>query len=148
MSKVKIAFALAKDTDDYPPFDVESLWGTPTDVPLQYTIDNIPFFARQATLGDVVRVEWIDGRLEFADVVARSSNSLIRVVVYDKAMIAGVRSELRALGCSTEEFTSSLLLAVDIPCDANLVDVQEYLSGLEPEGSPRFGRVSGENRSG
>ena len=48
-------FQLSQDEDDYPPFDSEQLWAFPYSGAQQlWSLDNTPFFANQATLGDVV----------------------------------------------------------------------------------------------
>jgi hypothetical protein len=49
----KIAFPLDRDEDGYPPDDVETLWGWETK-PGLYCIDNIPFFVKGISPGDVV----------------------------------------------------------------------------------------------
>ncbi|MDB4956890.1 MAG: hypothetical protein JWO36_4459 [Myxococcales bacterium] len=130
-SKHKIAFPLVKDADDYPPFDVEDLWGESTNIPLEFVIDNIPFFARQATLGDVIQASQLGGRLVFDKVIKRSPSSLMRVVMYDSSEIAEVRDQLKVLGCSSEWFAQSNVIAVDIPGSVGLQAVQEYLTELE-----------------
>jgi hypothetical protein len=126
----KIAFPLFKDADDYPPFDVEDVWATSTDSPLHFVIDNIPFFATQATLGDVVSVKDEAGRLVFEAVVSRSSSSLVRVIVFDMTQFDAIRGRLNELGCSTEAFTSRSIMAVDIPASVRLPLVQSYLREL------------------
>ena len=131
MAKHKIQFELQQDEDGYPPSGVESVWAVHADKPGQYVIDNIPFFARQATLDDVVHAEPTANGLTFVRVVRPSQNSLIRVVVYAPDDIATVRSRLAELGCSTEAFSSRKLVAVNIPREADLAAVQAYLADLE-----------------
>jgi len=64
---VKLFFTLVPDEEGYPPFSVESVWGKLTAVAGQYVIENIPFFTREATLGDVVHAVRINDRLEFRE---------------------------------------------------------------------------------
>ncbi len=127
---VKIAFHLEKDADGYPPFDVEDLWAMPTACNSEFVIASIPFFARQATIGDVVTVRQADNRLVFEKVVSTSTNSLIRVAVYDVSNIAGIRAVLSELGCGSEAFLERSLIAVDIPASCTLGTVQRYLDSL------------------
>ena len=78
---VKIHFQLEQDEDGYPPVAVESVWAQPAGQTGEYIVDNVPFFTRDATIGDTVRVREDDGNLWFERVVARSTNSLVRVVM-------------------------------------------------------------------
>jgi hypothetical protein len=124
----KIHIRLEKDDDGYPPAGVESVWGQPTDTPAEYVVDNVPFFARCATLGDVVQVAEDDQGLWFVGVVRRSGNSLIRVVFFDRSLATSVSKALVDLGCSTEYLAAYGLLAVNVPPEVGLGDVQSYLN--------------------
>ena len=132
MSRQKIAFRVARDADGYPPVDVEGLWGETQDG-VDFTIDSIPFFTAQATLGDVVQVREGDQGLEFVRVITKSHNSLIRVIVYKASIgrLPEIRSALVQLGCATEAFPDLLMIAVTIPPETSLSDVQAYLAELE-----------------
>lgn len=131
MSAIKITFPIVPDEDGYPPFTVEDVWASSTDVPLHFIVDNIPFFARQATLGDTVKIIESGEGFLFDELVAPSSNSLIRVVVFEPTVVDEVRAELKRLGCSTESFKGIKILAVNVPATASLHAVQEYLQALE-----------------
>lgn len=124
---VKVNFQLVQDEDSYPPVTVESVWAQPTTKAGEYLLDNIPFFAQEATVGDLVRVHEEDGHLWFESVVVRSQNSLVRVVFFDRASVERVNERLVALGCSTEYLKAHNLLAVSIPDSVNLRDVQGCL---------------------
>jgi hypothetical protein len=127
MGSVKVHFRLVQDEDGYPPAAVESVWAQPTTKPGEYVLDNVPFFAREATIGDVVLVRDEDGHLWFDKVVRRSQNSLVRVVFFDRTCVERVNERLVSLGCSTEYITAHNLLAVSIPDTVSLRDVQGYL---------------------
>lgn len=130
MTAIKITFQLEQDEDGYPPFAVEDVWASSTEVPAHFVVDNIPFFARQATLGDTVRVVESGGAFMFDSVVARSSNSLVRVILHDPTRVDEVRTELRNLGCSTEAFEGIAILAVNVPGSTSLASVRRYLFHL------------------
>ena len=83
----KVHFRLVQDEDGYPPVSVESVWAQPSTKAGEYVLDNIPFFAREATIGDVVQVREEEGHLWFDKVVRRSQNSLVRVVFFDRAAV-------------------------------------------------------------
>src|SRR5262245_28412894 len=125
--KRKIVFRIPQDSEGYPPFSVETMWGVSTDVASQFVIDNIPFFATQATLGDVVTVVSTSEGIEYDSTVEESGNSLIRVAAFKEDMVPQIRKELRDLGCSSEEFKGRPLIAVNVPGNANLSWVQNYL---------------------
>src|SRR5690349_21666617 len=94
---VKVHFRLEQDEDGYPPAGVESVWAQKGAKENEYIIDNVPFFARDATLGDTVTVREEEGRLWFERIVHRSGNSLIRVVFFDRNMVQSISDRLSAL---------------------------------------------------
>ena len=61
-----------------------TVWGAPTGEANEYVLDNVPFFAPFATIGDTVRVRVMEGNLWFQCVAKRSSHSLVRLVFFDK----------------------------------------------------------------
>lgn len=127
MSPVKIHFRLEQDEDGYPPVAVESLWAEPGVKAGEYVIDNVPFFVRNVTIGDAVLVREEDGNLWFDGILSRSQNSLVRVVFFDHNCVESVGRRLVAMGCSTEYLREHNLMAVNIPRDITLTDVQAYL---------------------
>ncbi len=132
---VKVHFRLAQDKDGYPPVAVESVWAQPGANTREFVIDNVPFFAQEATLGDTVLVTEADGHRWFEAVLHRSGNSLVRIVFFDRTCFDRVRAELTALGCATEYLREHNLLAVSIPDSVRLTDVQQYLQGESGRGT-------------
>jgi hypothetical protein len=130
---VKILFEIEPDQDGYPPLTVESVWAT-VESEGRYKLDNIPFFARKATLDDVVAVSEDDGDLWFSAVVGTSGNSLLRVVLFDETRIEELRQHLGNLGCSTEWDKTHDLVSVNVPMSARLGSVQEYLRNEAAKG--------------
>lgn len=134
-SPVKVHFRLMQDEDGYPPATVESLWaktGVNTD---EYVVDNVPFFACDATIGDTVLVREEEGHRWFEKLVHSSPNSLLRVVFFDRSCIDKVNEHLVALGCSTEYVKQYNLLAVSVPGTTSLSEVQNYLRAEAEKGS-------------
>ncbi len=131
----KIHFQLTQDEDGYPPVGVESVWAEPGENPGEYIIDNIPFFIREATLDDVVRVREQDGQLWFEATVRPSLHSLIRIVFFDLEQVDRVSKRLTDLGCEIEHFRAYKLLAVSIPANVKLSDVQSYLRSESDAGT-------------
>jgi hypothetical protein len=123
---VKILFRLPQDADGYPPVAVESVWATNAQ-PGIYLLDNIPFFTREATLGDAVLASDEKGDLWFTRIQVESTNSLVRVVLFDVARLDELRQQLTQLGCSTEWDEPHNLVAVNVPDSADLSAIQNYL---------------------
>jgi hypothetical protein len=107
------------------------VWARATDTPNEYVLDNIPFFAREATLGDRVLVTKRGAQRIFRKVLARSPRSLVRVIFHERSLIDEVRKHLKQLGCSTEYFGKIPIIAVDIPGSIDLLSVRRYLDPLE-----------------
>ena len=133
VSEAKVYFHLEQDADGYPPVAVESVWASPVGDWGECMLDNVPFFATQATLGDTVRTVDEDGVHWFRSVVKGSLNSLIRLVFFDVGRVAEVREALVGLGCSSEFVDRYNLLAVNIPATSSLSRVQQYVRSLATE---------------
>jgi hypothetical protein len=124
---VKIVFSLQQDEDGYPPVAKETVWAR-ENADGHYVIDNIPFFTREATLGDVVQAVRRDGRLHYASTVGDAGNSLLRVVPYKGTDPDEIRRHLEGLGCSVEKAGVFDLISVNVPPTVKLTDVQSMLA--------------------
>jgi hypothetical protein len=122
----KVLFRLRRDDEGYPPADVEGVWAEETGDG-GFIIDNIPFFTREATLGDVVEATRSGDELFYASTRERSGNSLLRVVFFDGHDPSALRSELAKLGCSTEQSHLQSLIAVNVPPAINIDEVRALL---------------------
>lgn len=125
--QAKIYFRLQQDEDGYPDIGVESVWAKLGSKSGEYVLDNIPFFIRDATIGDTVKAREEDGQLWFDGLVSRSTNSLVRIVFYDRKCEPRIAKELTVLGCQGEYFQKYNILAVSIPDNVKLSDIQAYL---------------------
>jgi hypothetical protein len=124
--RVKVLFRLEKDEDGYPPVEVESLWGIRRYDGIE--LDNIPFFAKDVALGDIVTTTTAgDGALEFESVIRRGGHSTFRILLLQEQGDDPRRTmdELIARGLSVEEDAG--LLAVDVPPGVALGPVRDYL---------------------
>lgn len=132
---LKVFFNIEQDDDGYPDVGSESVWALPTADPSVVQLDNIPFFASEATLDDLVIVREENGRLWFDKVFRESSNSLLRIAFFNIEVKDRVNGLLVGLGCRTEYFEQRHLLAVSIPEAASLVAVQGVLIQEAAEGN-------------
>lgn len=131
-SLAKIEFKLEQDEDGYPPAKYETVWASENNG--HYIIENVPFFARGVSYGDVVSAKMVDGFLSFQEVIRRSGHSTVRIGVYNLEEIDSICKELNALGCDIEKSHLPSLFSVDIPPDANIPAIREYLEkGAEDE---------------
>jgi Domain of unknown function (DUF4265) len=127
MSQAKMLFRLDRDDEGYPPVDIERLWCEEIGAG-EFTLDNIPFFTRQATLGDVVEGQRLGDEIFYLSTLERSQNSLLRVVFFDGRDPSALRAELAKLGCSSEQSHLQSLIAVNVPPSVNIADVRNLLN--------------------
>ena len=123
----KVRFELVQDVHDYPPDRWERLWAYEVE-PGLYSVDNIPFFAKGVSSGDVISTEDQDGELQFKSVVRPSKNSVIRVYVSDAADAKPARDAFQALGCESEQSHLPKLFTVEIPGGVSFEPVASLLS--------------------
>jgi hypothetical protein len=134
-SNAKIHFELQQDSDGHPPVGVESVWAHSGIEENQYVIDNTPFFAYEATLGDIVKVTASDdGLLWFAALVEASTNSLVRVVFFDRGATEDVTEALLRSGCIVERMLEYNIIAASIPASISLEAVRAYLDAAAADG--------------
>lgn len=129
---IKIVILLEKDEDGYPPVETESVWARSAGEG-RAVLDNIPFFATVATLGDTVEYADVDGELQFVRVLEHSGNSLIRVYYRDDANAGPITTALVGLGCEVERDQIHHLLAVSVSASVSLTGVQAYLGATAEE---------------
>lgn len=128
----RIFFRLQKDETGYPPDDWESLWASEIEMGL-YSIDNIPFFVRGISWGDIVSAEPKQGELRFKQLERQSGHSVLRIIVYDVSEVEDLRKDLQHLECDTEKSHVPGLIAVDVPSTVSLDEVIEFLKEGEKQ---------------
>lgn len=126
-ARVKVFFELAPDADGYPPVAAESVWATRHPSIDACVLDNIPFFTREATLGDLVSVRLRDGVLWFEQLLKPSENSLVRAVLFEPERTAEVRQAINGMGSETEFDGVHRLIAINVPATASLPVLQSWL---------------------
>ena len=115
---VKLIIPLEQDEDGYPPAGSERLWALQVEEG-RYKLDNIPFFARDLALGDIVSAVPEEGAeegvLRYHQVLQHSGHSTFRILVQDESQVSEVCGLLEQLGCATERSHLPRLVAIDIP---------------------------------
>lgn len=124
---VKIGFELEQDEEGYPPDKWETLWAQTEEQEGLYRIDNIPFYVRGISSGDVVAAEYSDDQLYFARLVTPSSNSVFRLYVAEVTDMQSTRDAFRALNCESELSRIPKLVAIEIPGSVAIEPVSALL---------------------
>ncbi|QHB70585.1 DUF4265 domain-containing protein [Stenotrophomonas sp. 364] len=136
---VKILFRLPQQ-DGYPPAEWEGLWALPR--PEGYCIDNVPFYARLVSYGDVVSASEINGDLVFNAVQIPGGHSTIRVISYLGELVSEMRNGLEGLGCSTELSHIATFFSVDVPPEVDYWSVADFLDVYAERGSLDYEEAS------
>jgi len=113
---VKIRFPLEQDESGYPPESSETMWAVPLGDG-RYILDNIPFYAKLVSDGDVISASVIDGDLTFQEVLEASRNCTIRIITLDDSDGAEVRNILENIGCKVEGSGTSGFFSVSFDKD-------------------------------
>jgi hypothetical protein len=115
----RVEFRLERDAEDpsWPPFDVETCWAEVTSEEGIVRLDNIPFYARGVSYGDLIEVKRDDlsPLLQFVRRVSRSGNRTVRVLVRGDRDPAEFHRALQDIGCETEGSNTPRLFAVSVP---------------------------------
>lgn len=119
--------------EDESEYKVESVWATK--VGDYYKIDNIPFFAKNVALGDIVSVEEDDEKaLYFDKLVQASGNSVIQMIIFDTAQVGHVGRQLESLGCGWEGSHIENYISVNVPKEVPYTTIKTFLDEGEKEG--------------
>jgi len=110
----KITFELKQDEDGYPPDRWERLWAAKLRDGL-YRIDNIPFYIKGVSSGDIVSVFVVEEELRFSEMVTPSQNSVIRLFVFEVEDVPSARRAFQDLGCESELSKAPRLFAIEVP---------------------------------
>lgn len=136
---VKIVFELLNAEDGYPPVRSEGLWAVPQGDGGRFLLDNIPFYAKGVSSGDVIRAASNErGELIFQEVLEASGNSTFRVYIFDESQVQSVRDDLRSIGCPSELSEVSNLIAVEVPADRPIEPFLDYIVEAEETGKLEY----------
>jgi hypothetical protein len=130
---VKVGFRLEPDKDGWPPASRENIWAVDLGGG-RYRIDNIPFYVRGISDGDIVVAKpEDDGRLLFFELVEASLNSTFRLFIFDEEEVPGVRNTFRDLGCPSE-LVSGGLISLHIPGSVTMKPIATLIEQGEDDG--------------
>jgi hypothetical protein len=127
---------LEQDEDGYPPTTEESLWVRPLGEGL-FQVDNIPFFAWDIALEDVVAADPEESVWRFRQIVRRSGHATLRLIIYDVAEVPAVIERFTRMGCLGERSHIPGLVALDVPPSTPWAEVKRLL--VEGEANELWG---------
>jgi hypothetical protein len=116
-----------------PDGEVETLWADPTPDGF-YALDNVPWYAVNVSLGDLVEATPdANGFLEMSRVVRKSGNRTLRVILdltdpdrewtlESRALVAAIRDR----GCDIENMNNKLI-AVTVPPGVDLITLGNHI---------------------
>ncbi len=92
-----------------------------------YEVNNIPFYASNVALGDLIEVKEIDGDIWFEKLLKPSGNSVIQLVIYDHRSQAEVGKLFEQYGCDWEGSDRSDLISINVPYNVPYNVIKEIL---------------------
>jgi hypothetical protein len=135
---VKVRYAFLRDSDGWPPVSSEDVWGVAVSEDM-IRVDNIPWFVRDVSVGDLIRVRPLSaGLYKAVEKIAWSGNCTIRIILLDPGMemraggIAEVVAKFDTLGADGEILATYNMAAINIPPSANVREAKMLL--IEGEG--------------
>ncbi|MCU1646944.1 MAG: hypothetical protein JWN03_7219 [Nocardia sp.] len=126
------------DQDGWPPVGAENLWAMPSTEPGVVELDNIPWFVRGVSAGDLIQVcADSAGLLRMTELVAWSGNCTIRVVPSTSEPSEGslrqVIDNFVPLGADGEGLEQFGVVALNVPPDADIPGIKRLLQQGEQE---------------
>ena len=95
-----------------------------------FKVDNIPFFAPNIALNDLIEVEIEDGKKYFNKIVKQSGHSTVQLIFFEEKDKNTIINKLEKLGCTWEGLANQKYIAIDISPKINYVAVKSFLDTL------------------
>ncbi|PLK42062.1 DUF4265 domain-containing protein [Emticicia sp. TH156] len=93
-----------------------------------YKIDNIPLYAPNLALNDIINVEDDDGVLYFDSIIEYSGHSTLQIVFIMEEKSMEILAKLVDFGCSWEGMKNTAYFAIDVPPNADYSEIKKYLN--------------------
>lgn len=103
----------------------ESIWVQP--VGINYKIDNIPFYAPNLALNDVISVENDEGILYFDELIEASGHATIQLIFFQGKESGKVLEHLEKMGCTWEGMKDQPYFAINVPPTIDYKGVKDFL---------------------
>ena len=105
--------------------DIESAWATREGE--FYKLDNILFYAKEFSWGDLIKAKLINDELYVDVLVKESGHSTVRILFENVNDVQSTRDQLKSMECDSELSNYEKLVAVDIPPSVYYSDIVKYL---------------------
>lgn len=128
MSDSKILLTYKNEEGGY---QIESVWATKEGE--YYRINNIPFFATNVALNDLVSAEKDGDALYFDALIQASGHSTLQMFIFNEDEVMKVGKELEGYGCTWEGSHIKNLISIDVPEHFSYILIKEYLDKGEKE---------------
>lgn len=132
---VKILFRYHSSVLDE--WTVETMWAEIVDAEKGlYKLDNIPFYGPLVATDDIIFAEYDDDeeRLTYRKTIENSGNSIVTVVIMDKATdVNNVRDIFKDLGCLSEKVNDAFF-SMEVLAENNYLPIKQKLTELEDKG--------------
>ena len=92
-----------------------------------FKVDNIPFYAPNVAINDIVSVEDDNGTLYFDELVKSSGHSTLQIVFFEQAEIKRVLKSMERMGCHWEGMEGQPYFAIDIPPNVDYKKIRQLL---------------------
>ena len=132
-----VLFPVERDQHGYPSVSREQIWCLSVRGD-RFIVDNIPFYARDVSMGDEILTEFRDGERWFSAVLTPSRNTTIRAFAQKVEVESVLVVKLESFGGLAEKMEGSPLVAVSFPPTADLAGALEYLDRESDAGNVAF----------
>lgn len=133
----KILFPVEQDENGNPPLTCEQIWCESLSEG-RYVVDNIPFYARDISLGDEIQTVARDGTKWFERLLKPSRNTTVRAFARNSTFGPLLVPRLRAFGGHTEKMEGIDLVAISFPPAADLASALDFLDRETASGNIAF----------
>lgn len=120
------------DSSDWHGYTTETVWAERLSNDL-FRIRNVPFYAKELSVEDVVSTEYRDGNYHLKFITQRGGHSTYRIFL-EESIINEVFKQywnpLEKIGCTYEK-GKGRLIAVDVPPQANIYETYKFLENGE-----------------
>jgi hypothetical protein len=103
----------------------ETIWVQP--IGEHFKVDNIPFYAPNIALDDIISVEDDEGTLYFDELIKPSGHSTIQIIFFNEKDAEIVLKRLEKLGCKWEGMKNTPYFAIDIPPTIAYKEIRQFL---------------------
>jgi hypothetical protein len=147
ITPISVLFSVQQDENGFPSVTCEQIWCLPA-AGGNFVIDNVPFYARDVSMGDEIATEIRNGERWFASVSKPSRNTTVRVFARKDEFSTTLAPSLESFGGLVEKMQGPPLIAVSFPPSADIARALEYLDRESAAGNVAFEESSVRYRRG